>query len=358
LGNVASALFVSASEVRARLADLVGTSAADDFWSRYRAALFAPEDFARMHQLGFNCVRLPFEYRLVLGSQTPDGVLLDNTGLAVLDAAVNAIESNGLLVVLDLHTAPGGQNPVAENSDVPSTDTTPQLWTGSNAAANQETYVALWRALATHFADRTSIVGYDLLNEPALPSGVALGALPELYGRAVAAIRDVDTHHLLFLEGDKYATDFSAFTAALDANQAYELHLYSFLNATWATPSQSKLDPYLQLRTLQNTPLWLGEFGEETTDWQAQMVQLMESNGIGWSLWTWKRADLNNAHPVPQTFEAPASWVTVLRYLSAPASNPRPTADAANAGLEALLQVLPLSQCAEDSGLVQRLLGP
>ncbi len=76
--------------------------------------------------------------------------------------------------------------------------------------------------MAIRYRDRDMVAGYDLLNEPDPPTGVAM------YTRIATAIREVDTQHMIIVEGANYARDFSMFTAPIDANRVYSFHLYPF----------------------------------------------------------------------------------------------------------------------------------
>jgi hypothetical protein len=64
-------------------------------------------------------------------------------------------------------------------------------------------------ALASRYRDEPAVGGYNLLNEPGDPTGKTVKSF---YDRTVAAIREVDSRHIILLDGNRYATDFSAFS--------------------------------------------------------------------------------------------------------------------------------------------------
>ena len=76
-----------------------------------------------------------------------------------------------------------------------------------SAKARQRT-VALWRAIAERYHDRTIVAGYDLINEPLPPIGKE-GMLDELTEQIAAAIREVDPYHLIVVEGGRFSSGFS-----------------------------------------------------------------------------------------------------------------------------------------------------
>lgn len=357
IGKALRGLTRSPSELKQKLTELVGPADAQAFWRQWEDAFITREDFARLQKQGFNCVRLPINYKNIVAASPAGAITLDEAGLAPIDHAVAWGAEYGIYVFLDLHAAPGGQNPVSTVSDVPSDDTVARLWQGPGAPANQKMTVALWRALAARYAKATSVGGYDLLNEPALPSGVPKDNLVNFYRSTVAAIREVDPSHMIILEGDTYAHDFSSFPSPLDPNLTYEFHEYSLLNAAWRTPNQKALEPFLHLRAETHVPLWLGEFGEETFDWQAQMVRLMEANRIGWALWPWKRIDLGNDHPAIETIAMPDAWEKLFRYLVGAWFSGKPDRAAAEQGMAQMLQAIRTQNCSENKLLVNALTG-
>ena len=84
----------------------------------------------------------------------------------------------------------------------------------------------MWKELASHYKDNTWIAGYNPLNEPTDPYHTRLITF---YDRVVSAIRAIDPHHALFLDGNTFASDFSHFGEACKnwPNAAYSIHDYS-----------------------------------------------------------------------------------------------------------------------------------
>src|SRR5579862_2232261 len=340
IGKALRGLTRSPSELKQKLAEIVGPADAQAFWQQWEDTFITREDFARLKEQGFNCVRLPINYKNIAVASPDGSIALDDARLAPVDHAVAWGAEYSIYVFLDLHAAPGGQNPVSTVSDVPSDNTIAQLWQGPDARANQKMTVALWRALAARYAKAGSIGGYDLLNEPALPSGVPKDDLVSLYRSIIAAIREVDPDHMIILEGNEYAHDFSFFPPPADSNVMYEFHEYSLLNSAWRMPNQKALEPFLKLRAATHVPLWLGEFGEETLNWQAQIVELMKANQIGWAVWPWKRVGLDNGHPVIESITMPDAWEKLFRYLVGAWFSGKPSTAAAQQGMAQMLQAI------------------
>jgi endoglucanase len=351
IGKSFKALLTSPSEMKRKLAELVGPEEAASFWQRWQDTFVTEEDFQRLARHGFNCVRLPLNYKFITRGFQDGKPLLDEDGLAPVDRAVAWGEAYGIYVMLDLHAAPGGQNPVPTVSDVPLSDRTARLWQGEEATLNQKRTIALWRALAARYAASKSVGGYDLLNEPLLPSSAPGTALAHLYADIVAAIRPVDPSHMIILEGDKYARDFSSLLPPPDGNVLYQFHEYTLFNRDWRTPNAKALEPFLKLRADSHMPLWLGEFGEESADWQRQMVELMRANRIGWAVWPWKRIDLGNGHPVMETIITTRAWDKLTRYLVGAMFSGKPSKEQAKQAMQEMLQAIRTPSCMQDAVL-------
>ncbi len=162
------AVLTSPSEFRDCLAEAGGAEAAADFWRQWEASFVTENDFKNLAAAGVTCVRLPLNHRRLLNDAQTG---LNDTALLPVDHAVQWGEKYGISVILDLHTAPGGQNPLSTVSDVPSSNHDAQLWTGANAEANQKLTADIWGRLAQRYKDARGVGGYDLLNEPSLPRG-------------------------------------------------------------------------------------------------------------------------------------------------------------------------------------------
>ena len=180
---------------------------------------FAEPDAAFFKSLGLNCIRIAISYRHFEDDLNPR--VLKTSGFKHLDRAVAACAKHGIYTILDMHTAPGGQNGgwhCDAGTHIPS------FWIHKDF---QDRVVWLWEELAAHYKDNTWIAGYNPLNEPTDPHQTRLLAF---YDRVYAAIRAIDPHHALFLDGNTYATDFSGFPEDAGTrwpNAAYAIHDYS-----------------------------------------------------------------------------------------------------------------------------------
>lgn len=318
------------SEIDRAIVDLAGPVVGAQLLAEWRQQWIAEADISEIHALGFNSVRLPLHYDLLWdlarNEPRPDG-------FAFLDQVVRWCESHGLWLFLDLHCAPGGQNA----GNISDSDGVARLFTD---AANQDATVALWQAIASRYRDRGAVIGgYDLLNEPVWQPGTDVA---QLFQRLVAAVRAADPRHLIVLEGDTWATDFSIFAAPSDPNLVYSFHKY------WNANDEASISPFLAFSGRWNVPLWLGETGENTSQWYRDALALATRHEIGWCFWPWKKIWTDND---PLSVEPPAgSWELISEYFEG--KRAKPTPDEAAAAVRAMLQAAQVSRCRRNAEVI------
>ena len=270
-------------ELREKITEVIGEAATEAWYQAWRDNYLREADVEKMREMGFNSIRLPMHFNLYTLPIQAEPVAGEQTFLAEgferTDSIVAWCKARDMYVILDLHAAPGGQG-----DDVAISDRDldlPSLW---DSPANQDKMVALWRRLAEHYADEPTIGGYDLLNETnyELPGNVAMR---ELYGRITDTIRAVDQNHLIIIEGNGFANDYTGLTPPWDENMAYSPHKY------WSFNDQATIQYMLDLRDEQDTPLYLGETGENSNHWFRNAAKLYEDFNIGWAWWPWKKIE-------------------------------------------------------------------
>jgi endoglucanase len=270
---------------------LAGPDEADRFWTAFRDAYITRDDIDFIARAGFTAIRVPFHWKLfATGTATP---ALEGPGYALMDRLIGWCRETGLRVILDMHAAPGGETGVNHDDGV-------GYGLLFYVPRYQALTVAIWRKLAARYADEPAVLGYDLLNEPISPYLDEASLNPRLeglYRRIATAIREVDRHHVLFVQGGQWASNFTMFGPPFDTNMAYSYHMF------WADPVRASIAPMLDFSIARNVPLWLGESGELTDSWNARFVKLQEIYGISWSFWTFKNlastSTVLSIHPVP-----------------------------------------------------------
>jgi len=258
----------------------------------------------------------------------------------LLDRVVEWAREAGLFVVIDMHCAPGGQT--GANID----DSWGYPWIYDSPQAQQLT-ISIWKRIAAHYRDSTTVLGYDLLNEP-IPHFPELrqynSKLEPLYRRIVAGIREVDTNHIVILGGAQWDTNFDVFGPPFDANVMYNFHKY------WMPPEQKEIQSYVDFRDKYHVPIWMSESGENKDEWIAQFHDLLEKNQIGWAFWPYKKMDATTS---PVSFARPVYWDEIVTYAKLPGGTGdtekrialRPTQEHVNAAFADLLDKIQWKAC-------------
>lgn len=276
------------TEIAGVIAALIGPQDAARFWTQFHDDYIAQADIRFIKAAGFNTVRVPLHWRLfVTPGDAEDGSAdqFAGPGWVLLDRLVQWCRDADLRLIIDLHAAPGGQTGVNhdDGSGFPLTFYVPRY---------RALTVALWKALAAHYRDEPAILGYDLLNEPISPysdEAYLNPRLEPLYREIVAAIRSVDTHHVVLLAGGQWSTSFAMFGRPFDGNAVYTYHKF------WARPTRDALQDYLNFSNRWNVPILIGETGEYNDAWNEKFRELHERLGIGWIFWPYKSLDTQTA---------------------------------------------------------------
>jgi endoglucanase len=305
-----------------KLTTLIGADKTAEFYANWRNNFVTKQDVDSIAKWGYNSIRLPMHYNLFTLPIEEELVAGENTwlntGFDMVDELLTWCESNQIYLILDLHAAPGGQGKDAAISDYD--DTKPSLW---ESEFNKSKTVALWGKLAERYKDKQWIGGYDLLNEVNWPLGT--NVLRDLYVRITNEIRAVDANHILFIEGNGFANDFSGLTPPWDSNMVYSPHKY------WTYNDTASMQWVLDIREQHNVPLWLGESGENSNAWFTEAINLFEDNNIGWAWWPWKRIETITC---PYSINSNSNYEAIIKYWKG--EGPQPSVDEAVQGLSKL----------------------
>lgn len=297
----------SAGRIDRMLCELVGPDFVAEFWKQFKDNYITRDDVRFIASTGANTIRLPFHYKLFTDEDYM-GLPARQDGLARMDSVVQWCRETGLYLILDMHDAPGGQT--GDNID----DSYGYPWLFESRASRQ-TFADVWRTIARHFRDEPVILGYELLNEPIAPyfeNMEALNAqLEEVYKEGVAAIREVDTNHIILLGGAQWNSNFAPFTdSTFDDKIMYTCHRYG------GEPTAEAIRSFIHFRDSVNLPMYMGEIGHNTNEWMRAFCEVMEANGIGWTFWPYKKMDDSAFLGI----QAPDNWELIVRFSEAPRS--------------------------------------
>jgi len=299
-----------------------GAATKDRLMETYRANYITARDFAIIKSFGMNVVRLPILYTLLEDDSRPFELRPD--AWAQLDRAVNMAEAAGIYTILDLHGAPGGQNPWHHCGRADQN----QLW--GNEQSKRRT-LWLWREIAKHYRGRTAVAAYDLLNEPYT---APKPELRELMLGTYRAIREVDPDHIIVLPAMPDGFDFYGNLKELGlTNVAIGMHFYPGLFG-WGSPGRQVHTDWLsgglqqvaeKARAAQ-VPVLVGEMNVvfRTAGGPEMMRRSFETYGsFGWAVTMWSYKVLSREGGI-----ANGSWSMVTN--PPPDSAPLVTADTWN----------------------------
>ncbi len=167
-----------------------------------------PEDYARMRQWGFNCIR----FIITWDGVEPECGEYDESYLVKVDERIAWARQNGIYVMIDMHQDLWGRKQPIHGDGAPPWATfdegkphvpgkavwsdayflSPMVQTafdnfwanapGPDGVGIQERFALAWRHVAARYADELAVAGYDLLNEPSpgtLLIAAALRAMPK-----------------------------------------------------------------------------------------------------------------------------------------------------------------------------------
>lgn len=286
---------------------LVGPEEAARFWKDFRDVYIREEDIAFLKSAGFTTVRIPLHWKFFLDPADPSRVDPDGEGWGLVDRVIGWAKAHGIKVILDIHAAPGGQTGVNHDDGVgyPLTFYVPEF---------QRRTITMWRAIAERYRDETAVLGYDLLNEPITPYHDVDYLNPRLepfYQQIAAAIREVDPNHPILLEAAQWATNFSVFGPPFADNLGYSYHKF------WASPERREVQDYVNYANRWGVPIFLGETGELTDEWNAKYRAMNERFNIGWSFWTYKNLD---SRSTVSSITRPEGWDVLAHFGGLPRS--------------------------------------
>lgn len=288
------------AQMRRAMRRVLGEEGSERFFARLMEVFFTDEDAAFLADLGLNSLRIPLNYRHFEDDDAP--MVLKEEGFRLLDRVVESCARHGIYTILDLHALPGAQNQ-HWHSDNPTQWAS--FWTHRHF---QDRVVNLWEALADRYRGNAWVAGYNPINEPADAHGETLGPF---YRRLERAIRAVDPDHILFLDGNRYSTQFDQLGDPLP-NAVYTAHDYALPGFVDGGPypgisrgqyvDRDRVEETFLERTRYmretGTPIWVGEFGPVYTgdperDAQrarllADQLEIYARHDASWALWTYK----------------------------------------------------------------------
>lgn len=328
--------------------EMAGPDFTDYFWNEFKNNYVTRGDIQFIAKTGANSIRLPFHYKLFTDEDYM-GLTANQDGFQRIDSLVEWCRESGLYLILDMHDAPGGQT--GDNID----DSYGYPWL-MVSEKSQEQFISIWKKIADHYKNEPVILGYDLLNEPIATyfkdeEDMLNSKLEPLYKKAVKAIREVDTNHIVLLGGAQWNGNFKIFTdPKFDDKIMFTCHRY------WSDTLQANIQDFVDFRDKVNLPIYMGETGENSDQWIAAWTRLMVKNNIGYHYWPYKKLERTSCMvsiPVPE------NWDLVVQFTESQRGNfneirtARPDQELVKKAMKQFLENCKLKNCSENEGYIK-----
>jgi endoglycosylceramidase len=298
-----------------------------DAGGRSKMAPFAPFDFTangydaalasyldRAKSWGIDVLRVPFTWAAVEPTQGAD----DEAFLKRYDALIDAAWSRGIWSVVDLH-----QDVYAENFcgdgfpswTIPDPKPAPhhdncgawgleyfgdkevaaafdRLWASGSTV--QAGVVAVWDRMVARYKDRAGVLGFEVLNEPGWGTQdvtkFEAGSLTQFFAVMTPRMRAAAPTSLVFLDPTGFAgtTMSTGLTLPKGDGIVFAPHFYPLNNNPPAVGD--KLQPWSVLGKQWNVPVFLGEFGAQSTsaqgpDYITAVFDALDAYGMHGTQW-------------------------------------------------------------------------
>ncbi|MBO7069019.1 MAG: cellulase family glycosylhydrolase [Bacteroidaceae bacterium] len=270
------------------IADVCGEDKVEEFDRLWMDNNFCEDDMKFLAEQGFNTLRVPMHYKYFTLPIEKEPVAGEQTwlqeGFDRIDSMCVWAERYKILLILDMHACPGGQS----SGDICDYDSSkPSLW---ESEANRTKLTALWRKIAEYYKDWKCVAAYDLINETNWTLANSNKLLWDTFKAIIKAIREVDTNHIVILEGNSYSNDYTGFPSTkMDTKMVLQFHRYGVYN------TKEQVQYMADLANKYSCPVYIGEFGENSNSWTAGCVNLYEEGMqfAGWTCWPMKKSNIN-----------------------------------------------------------------
>jgi endoglucanase len=268
-------------------------------------------DIAILKSWKVNIVRYPLVWGDTQAADNSDATTFNawlDASLAHFDNVLALFEAQGIKVVLNLHTPPGGFSTRGSRA-------THRIFTD---AAHQETFMAAWEKIAGRYLGRSGIGSYDILNEPAQYSKPTLPLLDwnALAQRTAERIRVIDPTTPIMM-GPVYGklTRLKQMKPLTVSNVYYTVHFYDpwryvhqgiygvKLGQKYPTKNDNrdafikKLKPLYQFQKKHKTRVLIGEFSvarwaKNSPKYLTDLIAVFQKYKFDWAYHAFREADI------------------------------------------------------------------
>lgn len=228
-----------------------------------------------------------------------------------LDSLLPVCKAAGLLVLVDMHTPPGGRDEAA-------------VCRLFEEKRYQEKFLEVWDTIARRYNGNKTVWGYDLVNEPVegtMPDGLL--DWHDLAAAAAKRVRAIDRNHAIIVEPAPWASPSSIdlFEPIDIPGVVYSVHMYEPHQLThqgvdvqvkspinypgeidgrmWDKERLRKvLQPVVDFQKDYNAHIYIGEFsiirwapGDSAYNYLRDCIDIFEENGWDWAYHAYREWD-------------------------------------------------------------------
>ena len=222
-----------------------------------------------------------------------------HNGYAHIDSVVTWCRDNGLYLILDMHDAPADR-PVTISTTATHS---PGSWKAPRA---QKLFCDIWEQIATALRERAVILGYELINEPMCHYFDAKDTQRQARAAAQTCRRSYppprqQPHHAPWRPAvEQQLLKFHR----LELRRQNHVHLPPLRRRTHSRCHTS----LHSIPRLNRLPMYMGEIGHNTDEWQAAFCDVLEDNNIGYTFWPYKKVDSSCMNGITRPPTGTASW--------------------------------------------------
>lgn len=234
-----------------------GDTKSNELMETYRQSWITEKDFDIIKSFDMNTIRLPFDYKILMDSDEKP-FKLKKKAWYWLDQAIEWAKKRDMYIILDMHGAPGRQSAMDHSGRSGHN----KLW---SEKSYQDQTIWLWGKISEKYINESTIVAYDLLNEPWGDSDKNLKKLTIKIHKRILKNND---KHIIIYPGHHSGIGFYKDIRSVDmSNVIYTMHFYpgffGWGSANVAVHSeflQSGLNDWVEIMEDFNSPLLVGEF--------------------------------------------------------------------------------------------------
>ena len=157
---------------------------------------------------------------------------------------------------------------------------------------------------------------------------------------------------IILLGGAQWNGNFKPFKdSKFDDKIMYTCHRYG------GEPTQAAIQTIINFRDSVNLPMYMGEIGHNTDEWQAAFCQTMRENNIGYTFWPYKKMDGSSFVGITP----PENWANIVYFSEAPRATykeireARPAQAMSRKAMMDFIEACKLKNCVVQEGYIRSL---